>query len=242
MNTSQSLRIWFLSIDRTLHKSEDSEKRSGGKKFLSLNISKMTLKIYRDIEQQSEEWFKIRLGKMTASHAQAIGNTWKWLETYIIDMMAEYYSCEDWEKFSNEHTDRGNELEGQARGIYELENMCSVEQVSFIEYNDFIGCSPDGFVWEDWWLEIKCPMDKAHFRMILKWVENSLDSWYVWQCQHNLWVTKRKWWDIAFYNPNYEKSLIVHRIYPDPEKFAKLEAGFEVGMKMIREIRSQIGR
>ena len=61
-------------------------------------------------------------------------------------MMAESFSSAPKEVYSNEHTARGNELEPLARGVYELENMVTVDQVSFIEYNEFIGCSPDGLV------------------------------------------------------------------------------------------------
>lgn len=78
--------------------------------------------------------------------------------------------------------------------------------------------------------------------MLLDGTEKSIDSDYIWQIQMSLWVTKRKWWDFLAYNPNYEKSLIQFRIYPDPEKFAKLEAGFETGIKMIREIQSKFNR
>jgi len=79
------------------------------------------MKIHRNIEQASPEWFALRLWKMTASHATAIGNNGKGLETYILEMMAESFSSAEKEQYSNEHTERWNELEGQARSIYELE-------------------------------------------------------------------------------------------------------------------------
>lgn len=194
------------------------------------------MKIYRDVEQGSEDWFKMRLWKMTASNATAIWNCGKGLDSYIIEMMAESYSAGEKERYTNEHTERWHELEWQARSIYELENDVKVDQVSFIEYNDFIGCSPDGLIGEEWGLEIKCPSDVKFFKMLLDGTEKSIDSDYIWQVQHTLWVTKRKWWDLAFYNCNYEQSLIIFRITPDPEKFAKLEAGFQIGIAKIREI------
>lgn len=197
------------------------------------------MKIHKDIEQQSQEWFDLRKWKMTASNAQAIWNNWKGLETYIVEMMAESFSSAPKEVYSNEHTARGNELEPLARWVYELENMLTVDQVSFIEYNEFIGCSPDGLVWEEWGLEIKCQNDVKHFKMIIDGIEKNLDSGYVWQVQMNLWVTKRKWWDLAFYNPNFKESLLVTRIFPDPEKFAALESGFQTGIARIKEIRSK---
>lgn len=197
------------------------------------------MKIIREILQWTPEWFEMRKGKMTASHATAIGNCWKWLESYIIEMMAESFSSWEREQYSNEHTERWHELEAQARSIYELENDVKVDQVSFIEYNEYIWCSPDGLIWEDWGLEIKCPSDVKFFKMLLDGTEKSIDSDYIWQVQMNLWVTKRKYWDLAFYNCNYEKSLIIFRITPDSEKFAKLEVWFETGIKMIREIQSK---
>jgi len=200
------------------------------------------MKIHTQVEQQSQEWFDLRKGKMTASNAQAIWNNWKGLETYIIEMMAESFSSAPKEVYSNEHTARGNELEPLARWIYELENMLTVDQVSFIEYNEFIGCSPDGLVWEEWGLEIKCQNDVKHFKMIIDGIEKNLDSGYVWQVQMNLWVTKRQWWDLAFYNPNFKESLLVTRIFPDPKKFAELEAGFQTGIARIKEIRSAFSK
>lgn len=198
------------------------------------------MKIYTEIIQQSPEWFNMRKGKMTASHATAIGNNGKGLETYILEMMAESFSSAEKEQYSNEHTNRWNELEPQARSLYELETMNTVDQVSFIEYNEFIGCSPDGLIWEDGWLEIKCPSDVKFFKMILDWTEKSIDSDYIWQVQMSLLITKRKWWDLCFYNPNYEKSLIIFRILPDEEKFKKLEEWFSIGINKIKEISLKI--
>lgn len=54
------------------------------------------MKIHKNIEQWTEERFDIRKLKMTASHASAIGNCWKWLDTYILELITEYVST--WEK------------------------------------------------------------------------------------------------------------------------------------------------
>lgn len=64
-------------------------------------------------------------------------------------MMSETFSSAEKEHYSNDHTDRGNELEPQARSLYELEKMVTVDQVTFIEYNEYIGCSPDGLIDEE---------------------------------------------------------------------------------------------
>lgn len=192
-----------------------------------------------NFEQGTPEWFAIRKGKMTASEATAIGNCGKGLETYIVKMMAEFYSSGEKEHFSNKHTDRGNELEPVARGIYEFENNVEVKTVGFMELNEFVGASPDGLVGDDGGIEIKSIDDVSYFRHLING-EKEMDSSYVWQVQMNLLISGRKWWDLCYYNPNYTKSMCIYRIYPDLEKFAKLEKGFEMGIAMIKNIKSLI--
>lgn len=197
------------------------------------------MQIYNNIEQGSEEWFEVRKGKLTASHAQAIGNCGKGLDTYIIEMMSEYYSSGEKEQFTSKHIDRGNELEPIARQVYSLEKGVEVEEVGFIEYSEYIGCSPDGLVGEDGGIEIKSIDDTGYFKYLLNG-ENEIDTKYLWQVQMNLLITGRKWWDLVIYNPNYKKSMLVFRIEPDKEKFEALEKGFKIGIEKILEIKKKI--
>ena len=44
------------------------------------------------MEQGTDEWFDVKKGKMSASHAQAIASAGKGLDTYILELMSEYYS------------------------------------------------------------------------------------------------------------------------------------------------------
>lgn len=194
-----------------------------------------------NIEQQSPEWFEVRKGKMTASHAQAIANHKKGLETYIIEMMSEYFSSGEKAHFSSKHTDRGNELEPIARAGYEFEFDVEVSEVGFIEYNEWVGCSPDGLVGEDGGIEIKSIDDTNYFRHLL-YGENEIESKYIWQVQMCLLITGRKWWDLIIYNPNFEKSTCIYRILPDLEKFRELEIGFQVGAELIENIKNKISK
>lgn len=194
------------------------------------------MKAHNDIEQGSKEWFDLRKGKMTASHATAIGNCGKGLDTYINQIMSEKYSSAETEKFSNEHTDRGNEYEPIARAVYELENNVTVKQVGFIEMDDRpAGASPDGLVNEDGGLEIKCIKDDKYF-LYLSGKNTKPDSDHDWQVQMNLLITKRAWWDLLYYNPNYQKNMVVFRIYPDAKKQEALQEGIDKGTQMMYEI------
>lgn len=194
-----------------------------------------------NVQQQSPEWFSLRAKRMSGSHAQEIGNAGKGLETYILKMMAEFYSTADKEHFSNVHTDRGNELEPIARDMYELTTRQKVEEVGFIELDEYVGVSPDGLIGEDGAIEIKCPDDVKYFKHLLEG-EKAIDSGYIWQIQMLLLITRRKWCDYVAYNPNFAKSLYIHRVFPDEAKHAKLEIGLEKGRAMIQEIQNKYAR
>lgn len=184
-------------------------------------------------EQKTPEWFGARKLKMTASNAQAIGNNGKGLETYITELIAEYLSSADKETFVTKDTERGNELETFARSMYELETGNTVEQVGFIQQGEYVGCSPDGLIGEDGGLEIKCHNDVKHYRL-MRDGENELDSAYKWQCQMNMLITGRKWWDLVAYNPNFKQSLLIFRQTPDKEMQDKLIKGLTLGEEMIK--------
>ncbi len=187
-----------------------------------------------NVEQGSEGWFKAREFKLTGSHAQEIGNYGKGLDTYCLKLASEYYSTATKEHFTSKDTERGNELEPIARGMYELDRGVEVVEVGFIKISDYVGCSPDGLVGDDGLIEIKSPDDIGHFRMIING-EKEIDSKYLWQVQMNLLLTDRKWADLIFYNPNFKENMIVYRILPDKEKHEELNKGIEKGVKMLQE-------
>lgn len=189
------------------------------------------MQIHR-MEQRSPEWFEIRKGKMTASEAQCIAANGVGLKTYILGILAEKYS-NNRESFSSKDTERGNELEPAARMTYEIEHE-NVETVGFIEQDEYTGCSPDGLVGDDGGFEAKCPNDVNFFKLLVGG-EKEIPAMYVWQCQMSLLITGRKWWDLVFYNPNFDQNLIVFRIYPELAKQEKLIVGIAKGKALIQE-------
>lgn len=189
--------------------------------------------IIHNLEQQTPERYQTKRGKMSASHAQAIGACWAGLKTYIRELMSEYYSTWERESYNNHHIDRGNELEPLARGMYELETRNEVTEVWFIEYDEYVWCSPDGLVNDDWLIEIKCQSDKVHFDLIL---DEKIDTKYIRQMQMQMLVTGRQRCDFVSYNPNFKQSLWIKRIYADPVAHEKLQKWFEEWKSQILEI------
>lgn len=198
------------------------------------------MKIHK-VEQMSKEWFECRKKHLTASHAQEISTGKIGLESYVIKLMSEFCESTPEEKYTNNDLERGIELEEQARDIYELENNCKIEEVGFIEEDEFTGCSPDGLIGKDGGIEIKCHNNLNHFKILIQG-EKGIPSKYIWQIQMNLMITKRKWFDYVAYNPNFSKSLIVFRIKPDLMKFEKLLMGLEKGKNLIKDYENRYNK
>ena len=189
------------------------------------------------MEQLSAEWFKIRQGKLTASHAQAIAANGKGLRTYVIEVMAEYFSIAEKEPFSNANMVRGIELEPEAVLAYIFQTGFETKTIGFVEYNKYIGCSPDLLVEEDGLGEIKCPIDKTYFNYM---VNRKIDTKYIWQMQMQMFICKKKWCDYIVYNPNFKQNIIIQRVLSDKKKVLKILKGIGSGIRMIRKLSKQI--
>lgn len=202
----------------------------------------MSLKIYKDIDQQSEEWFNIRKDKLTASNAGTIITAGEGLKTLIAEMMRDQYCTVEAERFKNKDTDRGNELEDEASKIYEMERKVKTEKVAFVELDENVGCSPDRFVGDDGLLEIKCPDDLNFMKIVLYGIEK-VDKDYISQCKYQMYVTGRQWCDLMIYNPNYNfNKIIVFRILPDDTTLNKIKAGIFIGKELIKENQEKINK
>jgi putative phage-type endonuclease len=151
-----------------------------------------------DCEQQTDEWFTARLGRVTASHFSDVLNKGSGRKTYMMKLLAERMTGEPQETFSNSAMEWGVETEPQAREYYIGLNKVIVDQVGFIQLGNDVGCSPDGLVDDDGMIEIKCPFPSTHLGYILK---GTLPSIYKPQVQGQLWITGRKWVDFISFDP-----------------------------------------
>jgi len=110
------------------------------------------MKIWPNLQQGSEAWFRIRKGRVTASNASrlltATGKDSSQWEAYAIELCAECIRPDELPSFSgNAHTDRGNELEPLAREAFTRETGLAVVTVGFVSgLGGVVGCSPDALV------------------------------------------------------------------------------------------------
>lgn len=195
-----------------------------------------------NIEQGTDEWFEVRKNKLTASHADVISVAGKGLDTYINSILAKYYCVEDKrDNYVSPEMQRGIDLEPIARSIYELETDNKVNEVGFIEMNAFVGCSPDGLIGKDGMLEIKCVNEQKHFEIWSGGIAMAHKK-YILQCQMQMLVSKRKWTDLVYYHPGFEKSMLIFKLKPDRAIVAKLKLGIEKGTGMIKSNINKLNR
>ena len=193
--------------------------------------------LIHNVEQGSEEWFACRLGKLTASVARTIATQGKGLETLCLEKATEILTGKPNESYKNEAMENGNLLESEARAIYELETGANVAQVGFVEENEYIGVSPDGLVGDDGLIEIKCPTNKTYTQYLL---DNKIKPEYYSQMQMQMMITGRLWCDYVVYNPNFKKSIVIQRVYPDDAEIKKIADGLAKGVGIIKDIIGKI--
>ena len=175
--------------------------------------------IFHDVQQNTEAWQELRLGKATASHFACImANVDKAFgepaKKYALQLALERINgSKKVVTYSNEHMERGHQQEPVARMLYEEETFSSVGNGGFFDCGEY-GDSPDGLVDMDGVIEIKSVIDSVHYATIKR---NSFDPAYRWQLAGHLDCTGRKWVDFVSYCAEFPvgKQLYIFRVNRD---------------------------
>ena len=183
----------------------------------------MTLRIYADLTQGTDEWLEARRGIVTASVVGQLITTRTGKVAHndhsrgiTAQLVAERVTGRVEETFQSQDMWRGTVLEPYARAIYS-KTFAPVEQVGFMTEDKWgftIGYSPDGLVGDAGLIEIKSPRAKAHISTV---VENRVPDRYIAQVQTGLLVSGREWIDFISYCPGVP--LFVKRVEPDQRWF-----------------------
>lgn len=200
-------------------------------------------KYHNDIMQGTDEWYSIRLGKLTASDFHVmLGKSQAKVDKLWEIIFERITQNTDQEPFSTFAMERGKILEAEARRLYSAINEIPVMETGFVEpdedneYYGFIGASPDGLVGDDCGLEIKCPLGKN----FLQWTSlhegvrtvDYIKPEYRTQIEFNLMITGRKYWDFCLYHPLL--GLAVRRIMSDPDIRRNIEKSLAECVEFIK--------
>lgn len=175
-----------------------------------------------DCPQNSEEWFRVRMGIPTASAFATVmakgkdGGPSVTRRTYMHKLAGEIITGEPCENYSNAYMERGHAMEQEARDLYCFVHDAPLTRVGFVR-RGYCGCSPDSLIGEDGILQIKTAAPHILIEHILA---DKFPAEHMAQCQGELFVTERQWLDIAIYYP--KMPLFVKRIARDETYIANL--------------------
>ena len=169
--------------------------------------------VFHNVDQNSDEWFKLRLGKITSSESAKIMAHGKGLGKsaidYAIGLKRENQTGEHIDKYSNDNMSRGHTQEPEAIKLYEQQKEVEVKNGG-IFVSGILADSPDGVVGEGL-LEVKSVIKSVQEKTRKR---NAPDPAYKWQIQHHLLVTKKSWVDYVSYCEELNE-ILVFRVYPD---------------------------
>jgi hypothetical protein len=202
---------------------------------------------FHKVDQNSDKWFDLRAtkyatgskaGTIMANYGKAFGEPAK---KYAVEIAVQQITGKSLGGgFSNSHTERGHEQEPIARQLYEDENFCSVENGGFFEFGK-LGDSPDGLVYDDGLVEIKCVIPTVHYANVKR---GQLDPAYKWQNYWHLYVTNREWVDFISYCSEFprDKQLFTHRIYSEnlSDEFKKIKSRTDQFIELVEETKKTI--
>jgi len=173
------------------------------------------------MEQGSDAWFNIRIGKVTASRvADVLAKTKTGYSTtrdnYMAQLVCERLTGQKGESFTNAAMQHGTETEPLARAAYEARYDVLVDEVGFVSHPtiEMSGASPDGLVGDEGLLEIKAPNTATHIETLLS---ESVPNKYYTQMQFQLSCTGRKWCDFVSFDNRLptELQMFVKRVPRD---------------------------
>lgn len=184
-----------------------------------------------DVEQNSDEWFNLRLGKATSSNfgkimakdGKAFGNpAIEYAQKVALEIVT---GLRDERGYKGAYFDDGHEYEPIARELYEQDQFVEVANGGFY-YNGRIGDSNDGNVGNGC-IEIKSVIANTQWERIKK---GGYDTSYKWQIHGHIWQGEKEWCDFVSYCPEMpeNKQLYIFRVYRNDELIDRMKQRIEI--------------
>jgi putative phage-type endonuclease len=174
------------------------------------------------MQQQTEEWYQARIGRVTASRvadlmAKTKNGPSASRENYMAQLICERLTGARTEGFTSAAMMHGVDTEPQARMAYELMTGEAVVETGFIPHPTIagFGASPDGLVGSDGLIEIKCPNSATHIETLLA---GKVPSKYMIQMQVQMMCCGREWCDFVSFDPRMpgDMNFWMQRVFADP--------------------------
>lgn len=201
-----------------------------------------------EIEQGSELWHKMRLGKATGSKISTVcakgkgGAPSVTREAYKAQLVCERLTGEREETFKSASMERGNIVEEDAANKYAFEYDVELVKVAFVDHPTIAmsGASPDRLVGNDGLVEIKCPDSKNHIISLLDLY--TIPKNYMYQMQWQMECTNRRWCDFVSFDPRLGEGLDmkVTRIERDESTILDIKMEVAAFLNEVENLQSKL--
>jgi len=190
-----------------------------------------------DVVQNTEEWFDLRLKKVTSSNFDKImANEGKAFGNPAIEY-AQKVALEtvtgkrDERGFKGKYFDDGHELEPIAIDLYEQETFTEVTNGGFNSC-ERLGDSPDGNIGKGC-TEVKSVLANTQWKRIKK---GGYDLSYKFQIQGHIWLGEKEWCDFISYCPEMpeNKQLYTFRVERDEDMIDRMKQ--RIGIDFLKEV------
>lgn len=195
------------------------------------------------MQQQSEEWFAARVGRVTASRVKDVMAKGRGKEpsatrrNYMMELLCERLTGQRAEGFTSAAMQRGTELEPFARMAYELDCGLMVIETGLVLHPsiDGFGASPDGLSGGDGLLEIKCPNTATHIATLQS---GRHDPQYEWQMLAQMACTGREWVDFVSFDDRLPELLqyACFRFERDEGRIRDMESEIRAFLEELAEL------
>lgn len=186
----------------------------------------MTIQIYKDLEQGTEEWIAARCGLVTASTVNKIVTEVKLepakgkvRDDFMYELIAQQLTGYVDVSWIGSNGERGHEEELIAIEEYS-KHFNEIDRVGFVTNDEFgftLGFSPDGLVGDDGMVEVKSRLNKFQIQTI---ISGEMPRDFYLQVQSGMKIANRKWCD--FISISSGLNLVVYRIYRNEEDCDKI--------------------
>ena len=175
-----------------------------------------------NLEQRTDDWFAIRLGKATASNVHKVLAKTKTgygadRANYMTQLVLERVTGTKADGYTNAEMQWGIHQEPFARAAYEAHKGVLVDEVGFLQHPtiEMSGASPDGLVGNDGMVEIKCPSSKTALECWLS--DDPVEAKYYAQMQWQMACANREWCDYVVFDPRMpaKAQLFIYRVSRD---------------------------
>jgi hypothetical protein len=191
--------------------------------------------IFYNVEQNSDEWDALRIGKFTASSFSDLfmKPETKGYQDAIIKVAYERVTGLSEEKYTSKFMQRGHDEENLARYAYEMQTFETLENGGFYEYDKFTGASPDAkILGKNGGCEFKRPSFRIYNEYLMT---KKIPKDYFWQIHGQILCSE---WDFVDYmpfsHPNLKQILI--RIERDEKVLSLLKEQLLISIEEVKKL------